>query len=77
MAMYPTYMKMVVRNGGAKHLAAADKPDSEGTTLCGCSIVQAVNWRRITTLEGDECPKCASQAFWPTAAVPSRPRSTV
>jgi hypothetical protein len=56
-----TYMKLIT--GGAKrHLALADQPSTD-VTLCGCTVTQVHNWKRIAGLEGDECPHCAELAF--------------
>lgn len=56
-----TYMKLIT--GGAKrHLALADQPSTD-VTLCGCTVTQAHNWKRVMGLEGDECPHCAELAF--------------
>ena len=57
-----TYMKLIT--GGVKHhLAAADQPPGEFTTLCGCVVTQPQSWKRINGFEGDECQHCAELAF--------------
>lgn len=66
-----TYMKLVT--GGVKHhLAVADQPSTESTTLCGCTITRAHSWKRIGTLEGDECKRCAELAFGESLAALGR-----
>jgi len=56
-----TYMKLVTA-GVKQHLTVADQPSVE-STLCGCTVTRAHNWKRITGLEGDECEVCAKLAF--------------
>ena len=51
-----TYTKFLTRE---KHLALPDRD----ITLCGCAIIRLNSWKRITALEGDECERCAEQAF--------------
>jgi hypothetical protein len=53
-----TYTKFLTEAPN-KHLALPDRD----ITLCGCAITRPNNWKRITALEGDECEKCAEQAF--------------
>lgn len=53
-----TYTKFL-NQGTSKHLALPDKD----TTLCGCVVTRLDSWKRITALEGDECERCAEQAF--------------
>ena len=53
-----TYTKFLTE-GTNKHLALPTKD----TTLCGCVITRLDSWKRITALEGDECERCAEQAF--------------
>ena len=57
-----TYLKLVT--GGVKHhLCVADQALTEFVTLCGCVITQPQNWKRVNSLEGNECPRCADLAF--------------
>ncbi len=63
-----TYIKLIAEGGSKSHLARPGQAD-EGTTLCGCTVTRIHNWKRISTLEGDECPSCADRTFW--ATVPS------
>jgi hypothetical protein len=57
-----TYMKLVT--GGVKHhLCPADLPGNDSDTLCGCTVTRSHNWKRVSQLEGDECPGCAARAF--------------
>jgi len=51
-----TYTKFLTQE---KHLALPDRD----MTLCGCAITRLNSWKRITALEGDECERCAKQAF--------------
>jgi hypothetical protein len=53
-----TYTKFLTE-APHKHLALPDRD----ITLCGCAITRLNNWKRITALEGDECERCAEQAF--------------
>src|SRR5712691_4299826 len=53
-----TYTKLLNQEAN-KHLALPDRD----TTLCGCAITRLNSWKRITALEGDECERCAEQAF--------------
>ena len=53
-----TYTKFLNRETN-KHLAL---PNGD-MTLCGCAIIRLNSWKRITALEGDECERCAEQAF--------------
>jgi hypothetical protein len=57
-----TYLKMI-SEGAKKHLIAADQRLDEVTTLCGCTVTRPGSWKAVTTLEGDECEKCASVSF--------------
>jgi hypothetical protein len=55
-------MKLVT--GGVKqHLRVADQADGDSETLCGCAVTRSHSWKRISRLEGDECPMCAALAF--------------
>lgn len=56
-----TYIKLIA-DGAVSHLTNPDQAD-EGTTLCGCTVTRVKGWKRIATLEGDECPKCADRTF--------------
>jgi hypothetical protein len=53
-----TYTKFLTEAPN-KHLALPDRD----ITLCGCAITRLSSWKRITALEGDECERCAEQAF--------------
>jgi hypothetical protein len=63
-----TYMKLVAE-GSKRHLMHPDQLHL-GTTLCGCVVTRELNWRRIHTLEGDECEKCAEVTFWTPSQAP-------
>ena len=56
-------MKLITE-GVKHHLSPADQSGDESTTLCGCVVTRPQSWKRITSLEGDECPRCAQLAFW-------------
>jgi hypothetical protein len=56
-----TYLKLAA-HGYKPHLMSPDQLEN-GATLCGCVVTQAPGWRRISSLEGDECEKCAEVAF--------------
>ncbi len=56
------YMKLITA-GVRRHLAVADRPSVESSTLCGCTVTQSLSWKRISGLEGDECEHCAELAF--------------
>lgn len=57
------YMKLITA-GVKRHLFRADQESAESTTLCGCVVTRTHSWKRISSLEGDECPRCAQLAFW-------------
>jgi hypothetical protein len=56
------YMK-IVTDGVAHHLLLMDQVSNESKTLCGSTVTQNHSWKRISALEGDECPQCAELAF--------------
>jgi hypothetical protein len=53
-----TYAKFLTQETN-KHLALPDRD----MTLCGRAITRLNSWKLITALEGDECERCAEQAF--------------
>ena len=55
-----TYMKLVTR-GVKRHLSAAYQSSGDSVTLCGCVVTLPHSWKQISTLEGDECVKCAEK----------------
>jgi hypothetical protein len=57
-----TYVKLLT-GGRRKHLALAENLGEGATTLCGGSLTIVHGWKRVTHLEGDECERCAEQAF--------------
>jgi len=69
-----SYMKLISR-GVKHHLSAAYESSGESTTLCGCIVTRPHSWKRIGTLEGDECEQCAALAFSLHSAVLPRPDS--
>jgi hypothetical protein len=56
------YMK-IVSEGVTHHLCLIDGSSIEAKTLCGRTVTQNHSWKRISALEGDECPQCAELAF--------------
>jgi len=66
------YMK-IVTEGVARHLCLIDESSHEPTTLCGRTVTQAHSWKRINSLEGDECPHCAELAFGGDARASAAP----
>jgi hypothetical protein len=56
------YMK-IVTEGATRHLCLVDQAPDDSKTLCGRTITQSQSWRRINSLEGDECRQCAALAF--------------
>ena len=66
------YMK-IVTGGAVPHLCLIDEFSTECRTLCGCTITQSQSWKRISSLEGDECPHCAELAFGGVASVSATP----
>ena len=56
------YMK-IVTEGVVHHLFLTDHFSNESRTLCGRTVTQDHSWKRIDSLEGDECPQCAELAF--------------
>ena len=57
-----TYLKMTSRDA-TKHLISAEQGLDDVTTLCGCTVTRSCTWVAVTTLEGDECEKCAAVSF--------------
>ncbi|MEQ1946770.1 MAG: hypothetical protein ABL995_06265 [Bryobacteraceae bacterium] len=47
----------------------------EGTTLCGSTFVRVQGWKRIDHLEGDECARCAANAFSHSSRVRASPQT--
>jgi len=56
------YMK-IVSEGMTHHLCVIDQVSYESKTLCGRTLIENHSWKRIRSLEGDECPQCAMLAF--------------
>ena len=56
------YMK-IVTEGTVRHLCVIDQSANDSMTLCGRTVTQDHSWKLITSLEGDECLKCAELAF--------------
>lgn len=56
------YMK-IITEGARRHLFLVDESPDDSKTLCGCTITQSQSWKRIRSLEGDECRECAALAF--------------
>jgi hypothetical protein len=56
------YMKIVTENA-VRHLCALADFSADTKTLCGCAVTQLQSWKRVKTLEGDECARCADLAF--------------
>jgi len=56
------YMK-IVTDEAVHHLCLIDGFTTDPRTLCGCTITQLQSWKRIASLEGDECTECAALAF--------------
>jgi hypothetical protein len=57
-----TYLKLISQSA-RRHLVPPGQDPGGITTLCGCTITRARNWRVIAALEGDECEKCANLSF--------------
>jgi hypothetical protein len=57
------YMKIVTGDAAVRHLCLVDQFPFESGTLCGCAVTRSHSWKRISSLEGDECPQCAELAF--------------
>ena len=55
-------MKIVTADA-VRHLCVLDQFSNDMETLCGCTVTQLQSWKRITSLEGDECGQCADVAF--------------
>jgi len=53
----------IVTEVAVRHLCALDQFSNDAKTLCGRTITQSQSWKRISSLEGDECPQCADLAF--------------
>ena len=53
----------IVTEGSAHHLFVVDQFSNDSKTLCGRTVTQSHSWKRISSLEGDECPQCANLAF--------------
>jgi hypothetical protein len=58
------YMK-IVTEGTAHHLCLIDELSNESKTLCGRTVPQYHSWKRIRSLEGDECPQYSRLAVTP------------
>ena len=67
------YMK-IVTDGFVRHLFLMDQVSDESKTLCGSILTQLQSWKRINSLEGDECPRCAELAFLRAAGRPEAKR---
>jgi len=66
-------MKLITK-GMKRHLSATYYSSSDCLTLCGCAVTRPQSWKQISTLEGDECERCASLAFRGNATkTPVRP----
>ncbi|MEQ1884091.1 MAG: hypothetical protein ABL967_03460 [Bryobacteraceae bacterium] len=56
-----TYIKLL-STSRKQHLVDETRL-KEGVTLCGSTFVRVHNWKRVDHLEGDECERCAENAF--------------
>ena len=56
------YMKIVTENA-VRHLCVLENFSTDTKTLCGCAVTQLQSWKRVRSLEGDECGRCADLAF--------------